>query len=574
MNEARRLRRVWYGLALLTLLAGAASSLLLALKESKDNAYVGDEACKGCHATQYESFRKTSMGRSMTRPDSRDPLGDFARPFEFYSQILDRHYAVFKRQGKYFHRESQKDSSGKTLYSDTREVKYSVGSGRVGRSYLIADGNRLYMSPISFYTSAKQWDLSPGYENKSFHGFNRPVWEQCVVCHAGLAKPVRGGLNLYLDPPFQTLAIGCERCHGPGQQHAELNRSGEVEAAARAIVNPRKLPKQLRDNVCDQCHLRGDARVLRPGRSEGDFRPGQPLDETIAIFSVPLQIKGERGEVFPGISHVAQIRSSSCWKATAGELACTTCHDPHQEPRATARVDHYKSRCLTCHKLQECAARPETRHATSPPDNCVGCHMPKSQVVGIAHAVATDHRIRRSPQAAPGPAALSVRGTDLVYETAVGQSAPDLRTRALAYAQLSLSPSYRQSAYELLEQAAREYPDDRDVQESFGLTQLRVSSDPASIGRAAQALQRAVALGTPTLQVYLRLAEIRLSAGQVNPGIRLLEQALELEPRMSSAALRLSEVYLALGQPEKARTVLVQALKLDPGNSSLREALK
>ncbi len=83
----------------------------------------------------------------------------------------------------------------------------------------------------------------------------------------------------FLDPPFREIAIGCESCHGPGELHVKT--SGKKSGT---IVNPAKLPARLAENICINCHQTGDTRVLQPGKTYQDFRPGQWLIDTVAIL--------------------------------------------------------------------------------------------------------------------------------------------------------------------------------------------------------------------------------------------------------------------------------------------------
>ena len=51
-----------------------------------------------------------------------------------------------------------------------------------------------------------------------------------------------------------SLGISCEKCHGPGKQHADLNAPGAAEACDQAIVNPAKLPRDRQLALCSLCH--------------------------------------------------------------------------------------------------------------------------------------------------------------------------------------------------------------------------------------------------------------------------------------------------------------------------------
>jgi predicted negative regulator of RcsB-dependent stress response len=543
-------------------------------------AYVGDEPCKACHLDIYASFKKTGMGRSIALPSLTDALGEFRKPANIQSAKPGLTFSSYVKEGKVFHRKLQTDPAGKTVYSDTREVAYAVGSGHLGRSYLVANGDFLFLSPLSFYSRPAKWELSPGYSEGLYEGFSRPIVDLCVYCHTGLPDQVPGTLNRFKRPPFRILAIGCERCHGPGALHVAQRTRGEPLQGAydASIVNPAELPHGLRDNVCEQCHLAGDARVLRPGKSFVDYRPGTALDSVVAIFSVPLPIKNGGPEA---ISQVAQMKMSRCWVGSQGKLGCITCHDPHAQPPQAQAVQYFKAKCLACHTQESCHFDMKIRQATTPPDNCVGCHMPQRTLTTIAHAALTDHRILRRPNA-PGSGSLGAAALaafqELIHETAPAgeaQGSVDLRTQALAYAQLAENyPIYAQKGRDLLERAAQEYPQDAEVQSTFGLTLLAQSQSDESNHRAAQALERAIALHSTSAAVRTRLAELKFQGGYVNAAITLLEEALKLEPYYAPARLALGRGYLFLGDRKKAIESFERVLSFDPGNESARNELE
>src|SRR5215467_15815128 len=133
------------------------------------------------------------------------------------SAALGRVYTVTVNNGKMYHAESQIGPDGKIEYSERHEVAFTVGSGDLGRSYLVFKGDSLFLSPISYYSDVRSWDLSPGYEERHYRSFTRPVWILCANCHAGLPQPVEGSRNQYRKQPFRFLAVACERCHGPGE---------------------------------------------------------------------------------------------------------------------------------------------------------------------------------------------------------------------------------------------------------------------------------------------------------------------------------------------------------------------
>src|SRR5262249_1444042 len=275
----------------------------------------------------------------------------------------------------------------------------------------------------------------------------------CVFCHSGLSQPVPGTTNEYEKTNFQILAIGCERCHGPGALHVAEKRSAKPidDQVARSIVNPQKLEPRQRDDVCYQCHLAGDARVLQPGKSIGDFRPGTNLNDTVAIFLVPPKMKVGG---FQALSQPEQMQMSRCRQGDGTMLNCITCHDPHVQKFGVESAKDFDGKCMKCHSPRN-PRFVDAHREKGPQGSCTACHMPKVAVTNIAHTALTDHRIAKNPRAAGG----SLAGpepdplTNLIWATKPpGEANPVLRTLALAFAQLAPNyPGYGERGFPLLE---------------------------------------------------------------------------------------------------------------------------
>ena len=441
----------------------------------------------------------------------------------------------------------------------------------------MAKGDSLFVSPISYYTRIRGWDLSPGYGEGAFRGFTRRVVDLCVDCHTGWPQLVPGSHNRFQQPPFRFLTVGCERCHGPGAVHVEQRIQESVvggsfdESTDLSIVNPRKLRPEIRDDVCAQCHLAGDARVLQPGKDYLDFRPGTALGDVVAIFSVPQAIKGNH---FVALDQFEQLKLSRCWTASNGRLGCISCHDPHVQLHGDQAVSFFRDHCLRCHAASSCREPLAQRQATSPPDNCILCHMPKHPTENIGHSSVTDHRILRAPSEIP--AALQSNSSapqDLIYDTkpsVAGQTQTDLRNLALAYAQVATHyPELGDKGLALLEQAAAALPADAEVQAAYGNV-LRVAH-PREEQRASEALQRAIDAGSKSAEVRAQLARLRVQQGQVTAAMELYQESIRIDPYLTPAYLDLAQIYLSLKDRKNAMEVLDGVLKIDPGNDAARQ---
>jgi hypothetical protein len=136
-------------------------------------------------------------------------------------------------------------------------------------------------SLITWYSRKQKWDLSPCYEKDNLH-FERFIKPACLFCHSNRFDHVAGTENRYRPPNFMGHAIGCERCHGPGELHVRTPERLSDEPPN--IVNPARLQPALREAVCQQCYLQGDIRIVRAGRSLSDYRPGLPLSSVESVF--------------------------------------------------------------------------------------------------------------------------------------------------------------------------------------------------------------------------------------------------------------------------------------------------
>jgi hypothetical protein len=379
-----------------------------------DVRYVGDAACAECHAAVAESYRHHPMGQSLAPVAERPPLESYDRTANNPFSKLGFEFSCEAPPGRMIHRAVRRDGAGGTAAELVTEIGYVLGSGTRGRAYLWERDGYLFQSPLSWYTQKHGWDMSPGFETK--YPQERGVTAACLFCHSNHVDAVESTRTHYRSPIWHGYAIGCERCHGPGEFHVAARREAVAPAGDfdDTIVNPRRLEPALRDAVCQQCHLQGKQRVLPRGRGTFDFRPGLPLERFWSVFEAPTDAAGARRAV----GQVEEMEASRCFRASDGRLGCISCHDPHRLPEPAQRVAYYRERCLACHPVEGCALPPAVRRSRTADDDCIACHMPRRTTSDIGHTALTDHRILRRPESATPPSGRSaprpVAGTSLV----------------------------------------------------------------------------------------------------------------------------------------------------------------
>ncbi len=354
-----------------------------------------------------------------------------------------------------------------------------------------------------------------------------------------------GPLNRYEPPIFEGHAIGCERCHGPGELH--VKEGGSSAGSDLTIVNPATLAPRLRDSVCQQCHLQGAFRTTRAGRDTFDFRPGLPLHRFWAVFQTT---KGSRDQ-FDAVGHVEQIESSRCFRESQGQLGCISCHDPHRLPEPSTKVAYYRGRCLECHQQRGCALPLAERQARGHGEDCTACHMPRLAVTNVPHTAATDHRI---PRGVPGAVLDRPRG-------APGQPG---EIPLLDYHWGLMTPEERQAGQRDLGVAAAWVAGRQDIPPQ--LAKLAAT-------RARLLLEAATRDHPDDLTAGHSLGNALEILGRGQEAIRVYEAVLRIDPSHELSLRSCGRLAAILEQPELARTALQKAVTVNPWRSDYRLAL-
>lgn len=354
--------------------------------------YVGMQTCRGCHNEIYETFIKTGMGQSFDYATKSKSAATFDSHALVYDKNLDYYYKPYWNNDSLYIMEYRL-GDGDTIHKLVQKVDYIIGSGQHTNSHIYNVNGYLYQAPITFYTQKGKWDLAPGFEDGASSRFSRLIENECMTCHNGYPEFDTRSLNKFLSVKS---GIDCERCHGPGSLHVADKQKGIIVDTSKTpdytIVNPRRLPTELQNNICQRCHLQGIA-VLNEGKTFFDFRPGMKLSEVMNVF-MP-QYKGAQDKMIMA-SHVERMKKSQCY-VVSGKMSCITCHNPHISVKATPQ-SQYTNACQSCHggaTQMHCTESLKLRNTKG--DNCITCHMPKNGSIDIPHVAVTDHYIRKKP---------------------------------------------------------------------------------------------------------------------------------------------------------------------------------
>ena len=302
---------------------------------------VGDAACARCHSEIAETYRQHPMGRSLA------PINEAAmrgRGIALHRLVPGAGLRVFGRTpGR--SRLPQGDPQGREGEAPHRGRGRGPLRDRLGEqalAFLLDRDGYLFESPITWYAQGRRWGLSPGYERDNLH-FERFVKPACLFCHSNRFDHVEGTENRYREPIFRGHAIGCERCHGPGELHVKRPETPDGEAPN--IVNPSR-PGILAPRGRLPAMPPPRRHPRRAGRAGASTNSARGCPCTASNRSSSKSSKAGQTRFF---GQVEQMHESRCFRESRGEMGCISCHDPHQLPAPEEKVAYYRGRCLECH---------------------------------------------------------------------------------------------------------------------------------------------------------------------------------------------------------------------------------
>ena len=144
-----------------------------------------------------ETYQRTGMGRSFSRPTTSNTGGDKKNPVTFYHKASDSTFTMIERDGRFYQRRHQIGFDGKETNNIEKEIDFVMGSGNHVRAYLHRTSrNTLVELPLAWYAEkGGSWALNPGYDRPDHAGFTRAVTYGCMFCHNAIPEIPQSALS-------------------------------------------------------------------------------------------------------------------------------------------------------------------------------------------------------------------------------------------------------------------------------------------------------------------------------------------------------------------------------------------
>jgi predicted CXXCH cytochrome family protein len=319
-------------------------------KTAASARYVGSQACEKCHEQIYQRWKKTPMANVV-----RDPR---EHPEAIIPNLATNTVAKFTKDRVAL------------VYGSLWKQRYFT---KIGDDYFPLsaqwDVTHHIWRPYFVASGTDWWTAFYPPDN-----MQRPTGPTCDGCHSV-------DYNIHTKQVVEW-NVGCERCHGPGSEHAEHPSRGN-------ILNPARMEYVQANDTCIQCHSQG-----RPLTNpiEGKyydwpvgFRPGLHLRDFWQLEDHALG--AATFTHFPdGTAHKNRMQGNDFVQSVMYRrgITCFSCHDVHGTDNYAQLRKPADKLCLDCHGPlslngpRTATLEEHTHHkAGSTGSQCVACHMPK-----------------------------------------------------------------------------------------------------------------------------------------------------------------------------------------------------
>jgi predicted CXXCH cytochrome family protein len=221
---------------------------------------------------------------------------------------------------------------------------------------------------------------------------HRPTGPLCDGCHSV-------GYDIHTKQVAEW-NVGCERCHGPGSQHA-------AHPTASNTLNPARMTYVAATDTCIQCHSQGQPLSNPIEGKYYDWPVGYNVGLKLADYwKLEDHTLGEPQNFlyFPdGTAHKNRMQGNDFVQSIMYRrgVTCFDCHDVHGTSNYAQLRKPANALCLDCHGPSSpngprtATIEQHTHHQEAGAGSqCIACHMPPIETEGPANTMVHAHTFR------------------------------------------------------------------------------------------------------------------------------------------------------------------------------------
>jgi predicted CXXCH cytochrome family protein len=336
--------------------------------------FAGAAACGKCHANVTHTWSASRHSKMVQPATTTGVVGDFGRGAVTLRGSV---YRFRTQAGAFYITESY--LTGKP---QEHRVQYTLGNRRIQHYLTILADGRIIVLPPTWDVLRKNWFHNLDIDDpEEAPGTQVQIWNKsCYSCHVSQERKNFDAEKNAYQTAWLDFGINCERCHGPGAEHAAFyaNSSRQGKPAHDVVVQTR-LNAARSTAVCAQCHSFRD--ILVDGFAAGD----DYYDHFLPILEFSQPASEDPAYWADGRPRRFSTDAYGLWQSECflkGEATCLDCHvvphntDIDKNPQLKPDVN---TLCTRCHQAEGAALSSHTHHAEkSAGSSCVECHMPRT----------------------------------------------------------------------------------------------------------------------------------------------------------------------------------------------------
>ncbi len=389
--------------------------------EKKTPGFITSDSCRSCHPQHHETWSHSYHSTMTQLPSAESVMGDFNDAEAHFNGSAFR---MTRKGGDYWIEMPGLAADGsvdRNRPAQERKIELVTGSHHY-QVYWFSAGHtaRMDQFPLVWLIEEQRWVpressfLVPPHQGMSLE---EGRWnEGCIRCHTTGGNP-NWQSHFEMYPTAAEFGISCEACHGPAEEHVEINGNPLRRYSSRGndtgdetSTLPTRLKAPLDSQVCGQCHsvnVEASVALREEWRQKGyAYRPGDDLHKERDIFrpTDPAMVEAYGGKDSDfirnffwsdGMIRVAGREYNGLLETPCHQhgdesrrMSCFSCHLLHGNAGGEAGLKEWANdqlkpgmrgnkACLQCHEDFADDVSAHTHHATDSSGSlCYNCHMP------------------------------------------------------------------------------------------------------------------------------------------------------------------------------------------------------